>query len=365
MDYNYPLLRKVFDNYKDHGLDLSNVRLYSCQHLLGPQLEMYKLLISFGIQPQNIIALGKAYSTNTQVMNSLKGLGVRVMQPEFSGISFDQEHINNCEIMLSEVLDTHRNVILDDGGQLILTLKDKKIEFAVEQTSSGFRKLEGVTLDFPMYNVARSPIKLLEESRLIGLLSLSRVEDYIRDKGIVSPKIVIIGLGPIGNSLLKIFKEEGKDIVGFDVETKKGQILSYIDDNKVDVVIGATGTMLFNASDLDEIKGGHVCHLISVSSSDREFPVTHFRKHENVHEDVKYKNFIFVNNGFPINFKGNKYESTPVEIEKTIALLLGSVLHGLAKGSTGQKGIISVPDELEKLVDVGFPQTKTTPAPYF
>ncbi|MEK9184945.1 MAG: hypothetical protein AAB866_02145, partial [Patescibacteria group bacterium] len=70
-----------------------------------------------------------------------------------------------------------------------------------------------------------------------------------------------------------------------------------------------------------------------------------------IHSDVNYKNFVFVNNGFPITFKGNEYESTPIEIEKTIALLMGSVLYGIHKKKGVYRGIINIPRELENLIN--------------
>ena len=189
------------------------------------------------------------------------------------------------------------------------------------------------------------------ESPIIGRIISERIRAYIESRQIGSPKILVIGLGPIGNAVLQIFKEEKSNVLGFDTEKNKGEIIQYLKDEKPDVVIGATGVSLFEEADLALLEDMHTYHFISVSSSDREFPVARFRSSTDVHEDVFYKNFIFVNNGFPITFKGNAYESTPVEIEKTIALLMGSVLHGAANGLNGESGLIEVPEELETLIN--------------
>jgi len=350
MDYSYPLLHKIFDYYKKAKLDLSDFHIYSCQHLLVPQYEMYKMFIDFGFKPEHIFVLGKAYSSNKEVIDDLKKIGIKVFQPEFSGISFDLEHVNNCKNLALNISNNDTNIILDDGGQLIFVSKDKNIYFAVEQTSSGFRKLQGVTLNFPVINVARSKTKLTQESPIIARIIFERIKTYLIENNIISPKFLIVGLGPIGDSVLQILTEENYKVKGFDVETSKENILLYLKDEKPDVIIGATGSSVFNENDLTLIESEHVYHLISVSSSDREFPVVSFRKDRVIHGDVKYKNFVFVNNGFPITFKGNKYESTPVEIEKTIALLMGSVLHGAVKGIEGD-GFVDVPLELESLIN--------------
>ena len=329
---------------------MSDFRIYSCQHLLAPQYEMYKMFIDFGFKPEHIFALGKAYSSNKDVVNDLKKLGIKVFQPDFSGISFDLEHTNNCKNLALKISDSGKNIILDDGGQLIFVSKDKNISFAVEQTSSGFRKLKGVTINFPVTNVARSKTKLTQESPIIARIIFERIKTYLIDNSIISPKFLIIGLGPIGDSVLQILTEENYKVKGFDVETAKENILLHIKSEKPDIIIGATGSSVFNEDDLVLLESEHIYHLISVSSSDREFPVVSFRKDQVIHGDVRYKNFVFVNNGFPITFKGNKYESTPVEIEKTIALLMGSVLHGAVQGAKGE-GFVDVPQELESLIN--------------
>lgn len=351
MDYDYPLLRKIFNHYKTDNINLSETKLFACQHLLAPQLKMFELFIKFGLKPENITILGKAYSSNTGVIDELKQLGTNVTQPTFGGISFDQEHAHNCKKIIDTMSDADTNIMLDDGGFLIYEARNKHVSFAVEQTSSGFRKLENTELPFPVLNVARSKTKLIQESPIIGGIIFERIKSYIEGKHISSPKVLILGLGPIGNSLLKILAAENFSVSGFDVEKDKESILAYLNSEKPDLVIGATGATLFSAQDLDKLDSEHVYYFISVSSSDREFPVVPFRKNSQVHDDVGYKNFVFVNNGFPITFKGNRYEGTPMQIEKTIGLLMGCVLHGLVHGTNKRKGIIEIPSDLEELVN--------------
>ena len=351
MDYSYPLLRKIFNHYKQEGKDLSDFHLYSCQHLLAPQYEMYKMFIEFGLKPSNIFALGKAYSSNIEVIKELKDLGINVSQPKFTSISFDIEHANNCRGVIKNISADDKNIILDDGGYLIEALKDKAVRFAVEQTSSGFRKLNGVNLNFPVINVARSKTKLTQESPIIARIIFERVETYVQDNSIDSPKFLVIGLGPIGNSILQILTENNLRSKGLDIEASEEDVVSYLKKEEPDIVIGATGVPILSKASLNTLEGKHIFHFISVSSSDREFPVASFRNGNRVHDDIKYKNLVFVNNGFPITFKGNKYESTPLEIEKTIGLLMGSVLHGIVNEFGDQKGIVDVPKELENLVN--------------
>ena len=92
-------------------------------------------------------------------------------------------------------------------------------------------------------------------------------------------------------------KKESSNAYGFDVEKDKVDMFLYLKKEKPDLVIGATGSSLFNKEDLDQLEGEHVYHFISVSSSDREFPVSSFRKNTQIHCDVLNRNFVFVNNG--------------------------------------------------------------------
>lgn len=350
MEYNYPLFERVFNHYHKEGADFSNVKLHSCMHLLGPQAEMYKRFIQFGFDPRNITALGKIYSSNHEVVEELRGLGINVIQPEFDARSFDLVHAENCRNEANQIQDKDTNIILDDGGYLITEARSKNVGFAVEQTSSGFRKLENDMLNFPIFNVARSKTKLTQESPLIARQIVERTAAYIEDKGLTNPMFLIIGLGPIGSATYQILESQGEMVRGLDIETSREDLLKYLKTERPDVVIGATGSQLFTVEELESLNSEHTYHFISVSSSDREFPVCTLRNGQGPHEDVTYKNFVFVNNGFPITFKGLRNELTPVEIEKTIALLMGSVFHGILYGSDSN-GFVDVPEELQYLIN--------------
>lgn len=352
-NYNYPLLEKVFSAYSNKALDLSNIHLIACQHLLEPQLEMFKRLITFGFKPENILILGKAYSANKDVVEELKALKVDVRTPDFSGKSFDAEHRQNCIGILNSLPANIENVIiLDDGAELIKVFAEshRKVLFAVEQTSSGFRKLENTVSGFPIVNVARSAVKLIQESPLIARLCFERIEEYMLRVNITKPSVFIVGLGPIGEAISEIFKQNNFTVNGFDIKHGHSDLVGKIKELKPDIIVGATGANIISEKDLESLTSDHTFHFISVSSSDREFPVASFRKDRSIHSDITYKNFVFVNNGFPVTFKGNRYELTPVEIEKTVCLLGGSIAFGLTNNISSMEGLIEVPQELQDMI---------------
>ncbi|MFZ3020093.1 MAG: hypothetical protein WA051_01050 [Minisyncoccia bacterium] len=352
MRYEYPILNRVFHHFNDKEHDVSGTFLVCCQHLLEPQLKMFEFFIKFGFDPKKIFVLGKAYSTNIEVFNELKSLGINVFQPEFTGKAFDVEHRENCEEILKKIPENTKVIILDDGAELIKTFYDKgtPILFSVEQTSSGFRKLEGENVSFPIFNVARSSTKLNHESPFIARQGFERLKDYFINKGINDPLVLIVGLGPIGEAISEIFLQNNFRTMGFDIKKGHTDLINFIISKNPDLIIGCTGTNILSKDDVEKISISKKMYLVSASSSDREFPAAYFRVGTNIHDDVEYKNVTFLNNGFPITFKGNRNENTPFEMEKTIALLMGSVLNG-AINQELPPGFIDVSRNLEEIIN--------------
>jgi hypothetical protein len=90
-----------------------------------------------------------------------------------------------------------------------------------------------------------------------------------------------------------------------------------------------------------------------MSSADREFPTTYIRQHgivpKEIHGDIMWENLFLINNGFPITFKGLRYESTPAEIERTICLLYASTLEAVSGSSGIKNGFVDVPAAVTKI----------------
>ena len=243
-------------------------------------------------------------------------------------------------------------VVLDDGAELIQTCIDEQRVplFAVEQTSSGFRKLENQSIPFPVVNVARSATKLVQESPLVARLCFERINEYLLSKNINDSSVLVVGLGPVGECIREVFKQNDFIVNGFDIKHGHNDLVSFIKNNKPDVIVGATGSNILTKHDIEQLVSDKPLYLVSVSSSDREFPVVDFRTSAEIHADIVYKNITFLNNGFPITFKGNRYELTPSEIEKTICLLGGAVLDSVVNGFD-KTGLVDISGSLEKLIN--------------
>lgn len=367
--YPYPLLQDISNLYKSSNGSFDQTYILACQHLLAPQAKMFELINKFGIPKENIFIFGKIYSTSNEIVDELQKENFNVSKPIFnSKISFDQQHSENCKNelhnFLSSILSPSKIIVLDDGGELLKVVNNEfkslpKIQvIGIEQTSSGFRKLEYETIHFPIFNVARSSIKLIKESPIIADIGFRRILETIQTHTISEPRILVVGLGPLGNNMLLLSEQKNYFTIGYD-KTHHGEknIIDLVKENNINIIIGVTGSNILNENEIEEIKNilTQKLYLISMSSADREFPAIHIRENggpsEKIHDDITYENIILVNNGFPITFKGNRFESTPEEIERTIGQLYGSVLEAITNDDLGINGFIEIPEKVFAVID--------------
>ncbi len=364
-NFSYPKLQNIEELFRleisKNNTDLLQVVIVACQHLLEPQRVMFEKIIKLGFVPENIFIVGKAYSSNFEVMKEISGLGITVIQPEFNPlVSFDIQHKQNCEELwrLSENKrkSCARLVVVDDGGVMIETaLQDGHKEFVgIEQTSSGFRKLEHKEILVPVFNVARSRTKLELETPYIVALGVQRIEVLMNQYAIEKPDILVVGLGPIGMEIQKSFIDKGFAVTAYDRIHGEQDLLGLVENHEM--VIGTTGSQILSHDEIIQINNSlkRKILLISMSSSDREFELWKLRDlfaaKKSIHEDVQFENIIIANNGFPITFKGQRIESLPEEMERTMGLLFAGVMLGSIEGGL-PKGLIDIPKVITDILE--------------
>lgn len=360
--YRTPLLSKTYKLFQAGSEEaLRKTYIFGCQHILEPKEKMFAYFAQYGIPKENIHIIGKAYSTNDQLLSELQQQGFHIEQPPFRPqLAFDIQHAENCEklfrLFQRMVPSGATVIVLDDGGQLLQRFHEDFASiphtirvYGVEQTSSGFRKLEGVPLKFPIINVARSRIKLTKESTFIANSCLSRLQRAV-GPSYLQKRFFIIGQGPIGKAITSGLRRMGvRQLQTYDVRTHTKSIELFIQEYRPEVIIGTSGHNSLTRESIETLSlFPHPVYLASASSSDREFAVHHYRtKLEawDVHSQVAYKNIIFCNNGFPINFTGERRSGPISGIERTICLLLGSVLYWTTQESRPRRraGFIPVP----------------------
>lgn len=347
-----PLLRFAQTLYPD--VDLSDVAVIACQHLLGTTVDMFDALFAQGLRPERTFVLGKCYSTHVGTMKKLARRGVtvspkstafgatRTFDEQFS--DYTREFFDDAMAVIDADSSVRKIVVLDDGG-FVLQLANAASTgdgcfVGVEQTSSGFERLKNVALQFPIINVARSEAKLRYESPFIAADVIRKLKKAIRLRK--TTRVLVVGQGVIGREI-KTQLQNTCNIFGCDADVARcdfdGAFLEQL--HTFDVVIGATGTQVLSVDDCARLKLGAV--LVSASSSDREFPALAFRRvHPAVtscHAEFSVNGVRLLNAGFPVNFTGSRHGIAPRKIQLTRALLYAGVCEALMSTILGLQNL--------------------------
>jgi hypothetical protein len=132
--------------------------------------------------------------------------------------SYDSQYTKNIQNFVKQRVNKilasqcRRLIIVDDGGELIEVIQHlvkngvlpSTMEIiGVEQTSSGFRKLQGSDLIFPVVNVARSDAKLYLESSIIADSIIKNLWKDFSTINFKPTRALILGRGAIGAKIEK------------------------------------------------------------------------------------------------------------------------------------------------------------------
>lgn len=330
-----PLLEYTNSLYPRSGMDKTTI--IAVQHLLDTTHLMFRSWYDRGLKPKNIHVLGKCYSSNLTVMTNMRKEGIHVSgwSSRFhSHFSYDRQfdHFVSkfAQQALSHSCQNEKIILLDDGGHLIYSMGNQLNKIAdrvaaVEQTSSGYEKLKELKLNFPIVNVARSPIKLAYEPPWVADVILEKTTKKLKNLKVQPKNVLIVGNGSIGCAIHSILKNS-KQVRTYDKADQQISLDYLLPD--ADLVFGCTGTTSIPTSKHHLIKRGSI--LVSASSSDREFDSVHIRKklpaYFNCHQDIDNGEVKLLNSGFPVNFVGEEYSVLPEKIQLIRALLTLGVL---------------------------------------
>jgi hypothetical protein len=350
------------------SIDLSDVAIVACQHILGTQLRLFDELVLHGLAPQNLFLIGKVYSTNEEVFREFIRRGVNISphgQTYDSHVSFDEQFTASIAKFLDDIqLDLYRSrpkriIVLDVGGQLlsawVSTMASQPVPVVgIEQTSSGFHFMEDWSRRHATVDVARSAAKTLE-ARFIADLACNRIDEYVARAGLTAPAILVIGQGAIGNCLKGKLREKYR-VSGFDRLPEKSDLQGDLRNHfgGIDLVVGATGGTAFRA--LDCIRAVKAYHFISLSSSDREFSAVDLRRYHprtsNPHVDISVGSVHIVNGGFPINFDGSNTSLPPERAQLVVSLILAAIYQ--AAEQKPEPGIIDLESSTQQSIVIEF-----------
>ncbi len=360
---NLPLLDEVKNLNPE--INLKNTLLIVCHHILISNLILLDYIIKLGINPRDVFLIGKSYSTCNKTLEDYKKLGVNVDENSFrfdSHISFDKQFSKHIKKFLKNIInqENHSNyeriLILDDGGGLLiqaneLFASDKRV-VGVEQTSSGYHRVNKLELNFPIINVARSRAKLDHETPMIVEAFSKELYKRLRQMDRKIENILVIGNGPVGAGIAEDLREDYEVFV-YDKDREKSEISEkdfIILLTGCDLIIGCSGETGVLKSFYPILKRRVI--LASVSSSDREFEGYKIRKkHEkisNTHKDFHTEEVILLNGGFPLNFDGHKLCVPLEKIQLTEALMFAAAIQAIQ--TSYEKNIIDLDSKTQDFI---------------
>jgi len=358
------------------------------QHILETTASLFNAFLKLGLDPNNIYLMGKCYSTCKHTQGKIKeNLNIKEVNDsplpkrlgEFAPtieVAIRQlfaKIIQNIQTMLNK---PKKIILLDEGAKLLIPdllaiLKEYPI-FAVEQTTAGHRKYKAYTdtdSDLPWISVARSDLKLKQESPLIAEAITARVQQSLQGKQKL--RCGVIGLGAIGEQVAKKLTELGHEVSFYDPEIYNANygcynIAAELIKNS-EYIFGCTGLDTLHEVDLAQVVNGEK-HFISCSSEDIEFN-TFLRyiqglidRHEfdfrgtaldDINLTLNNQPVTIHRGGFPINFDGGRHSVAPEKIAVTRAALLTAVYQWLCvapKYAYTHKGLVELDKEAQQYI---------------
>lgn len=343
-----PLLQVVRESYPLAVLD--DVYVICAQHLLKTSTILFHNLFELGLDSGHFSVIGKCYSTDPAVyyeLKNIRGLDVCCSSQHFyPDQSFDSQYAENVKRFVEQRVERILNsncrklIVVDDGGELIQSihyliknciLPSEMEIIGVEQTSSGYKKLQVLDISFPVVNVARSYLKLNLESNIIADSIMKNLELAFNEIRINPDRALILGLGSIGKKV-KTRLSLLCPVDYFDPEVNNPSIHCFenIDFGQYNLILGCSGHEAISSSDLCRLKKDTV--LANCSSSDREFCGVTFRNQLKqtikCHEHIYAHDVHLLNCGFPVNFSSHYTYVDDARYQLTRALLLAGILQG-------------------------------------
>jgi len=369
---NMPVLDYVHSTHTD--IDLSGTLVFACQHLFEGNAAMLTSLSQRGLNLKNLHLLPKSYSFNKEIATELQKNGAHVHRYRYDNqTSFDRQLAYEAERFLRkgerrDLSKIERIAVLDDGGFLLSAVNNASFlqpVVGVEQTSSGYNKLQQQQLHFPIANVARSTSKLEYESPLIAEYIVKVIKTItkrhrrsIESRYSEPDKALVIGRGNIGS---RVALELSKEMFVATYDPKNETVpLKYLLEEP-HLIIGASGSVSLGIESQKYMKRNPM--LMSVSSSDREFDGVRWRRDfertVDPHWNYNGENATLINGGFPITFLGQRVGLATPKIELTHALMLEGLYQAIKCSDSnsesnseepGVRGFFDVDAESQKII---------------
>jgi D-isomer specific 2-hydroxyacid dehydrogenase-like protein len=317
--------------------------LVAVQHMLLQTVDLFQTIGAIGLNLKNAFALGKVYSNSPPVIQSLREMGVTVLESttprpgEFH--SFFHHDVQRLWRVATEAL-RHRNIrrvlILDDAGLCITNTPAEVLQrysvCAVEQTSQGMFLFEESPPPFAVLSWARSAVKLHIGGPIFSQSFLENLNtEYLRGRSLSGASVGVIGLGSIGRAAAKLMARQGARVRFYDPhvpEASPGTIsrAKSLEElmTSCDYVVGCSGRNPFRRQWPVRYRPG--IKLFSASGGDHEFgPIINDLKRKSDFQ-VDSETWTITSKqgpsgpieiaylGYPYNFVSRDLEAVPTRI---------------------------------------------------
>lgn len=312
MDKSNIFFKEIIKNFKEE-----KVKLILVTHLLIDRPEFIESLSKI---TDIVLIIPKPKTINQRVLNKLG---------KYNVVSTTREKLGQKDYsvqLVKKYVGKEKFVISDIGGYFAEILCELKEHFGeqllgvIEYTENGFKRYSKIkNIPCPIYSVARSPLKLTEDT-LVAYSTVYSAERILRDYNevLLGKKSLVIGFGKIGSriakdlsrkqSIVKIWDTDPIKLVhalseGFEICTKN----NYLKD--VDLIFAVTGNKCLDEKKLNRLKGK--VYVFSITSSDDEFDFINFSSFNKkfLHDDLVLTNKIteihLINKGNAVNFLHN------------------------------------------------------------
>lgn len=334
--------------------------LVAVQHMLEQTVDLFETIAGLGLNRQNMFALGKVYSNSRPVIETLRDIGVTVIETTTPEPGKFDEYFEQDTKRLWQVAEEKlaarrikRVLVLDDGGACITTappeLPRRYAMGGVEQTSLGMFVFEKKPPPFAVFSWARTAVKLEIGGQLFSQCLIDRLKNEFRDH--TPEQLGVIGMGSIGRAVASLMARTGQRVLFYDprnVEispTLRMQV-SQVESleelmMRCDYVIGCSGRNPFQHNWPLKHRSG--IKLVSASGSDQEFgPIINYLKaRPDFHVDPDSWDLStelgpcgpiqIAYLGYPYNFVARAREAVPTRI---VQLETGGLLAAMIQART-------------------------------
>lgn len=333
--------------------------LVAVQHMLKQTVDLFQTVVAMGLNLRNIFALGKVYSNSAKVIETLRAMGVTVIESsmpppgEFHRY-FEQDTKRLWQIAAEQFArrGIKRVLVLDDGGVCITSVPPEILEryslCGVEQTSLGMFLFEEKPPPFAVMSWARAAVKLEIGGALFSRCFIDKFNtEFLRQKPLTRKQLGVIGMGSIGRALASLALREGNEVLYYDPNTAPLNDKVTRTDSleelmlRCDYVVGCSGRNPFNNKWPLKHKPG--IKLLSASGGDQEFgPIINSLKQRSglsiapdtwdlssAHGPSGHIQIAYM--GYPYNFVSRTVEAVPTRI---VQLETGGLLAALVQASS-------------------------------